>query len=147
MHMAIRGTPILAQSTSFLASSSGVQTDTKWGGAKSFFAGEGLFFLRISGQGDAWFSAYGAIHRRELAAGEQYVVDTGHIVAFEESTSYTVRRIGGIKTTLFGGEGLVAEFTGPGAIWMQSRSPGAFVDWLASHLPKPRGGGGSGSNE
>jgi uncharacterized protein (TIGR00266 family) len=136
------GQPVLAQSTAFLASATTVKVDTNWGGARSFFAGEGFFLLRLDGEGDAWLASYGAIHEKVLGAGERYVVDTGHIVAFDASVEYQVRRIGGLKTTFFGGEGLVAEFAGPGRVWLQSRSPGAFLDWLVPHLPKARGGGG-----
>lgn len=126
------------QSGSFLAGAPTVQIDTKWGGARSFFAGEGLFLLKASGTGDLIISSYGAIHQKDLAANEHYVVDTGHIVAFEESTRYQVKRVGGLKSTLFGGEGLVAEFTGPGRVYLQTRSPGAFLEWLIPQLPKPR---------
>jgi uncharacterized protein (TIGR00266 family) len=143
VHLRVGDQPVLAQSTAFLASAATVRVDSKWGGARSFFAGEGFFLLKLDGAGDAWLASYGAIHEKTLAAGERYVVDTGHIVAFEGSVEYQVRRIGGLKTTLFGGEGLVADFAGPGRIWMQSRSPGAFLDWLVPHLPKPSGGGGS----
>ena len=71
-------------------------------------------------------------------AGVQYVVDIGHIVAFNESIQYTARRAGGLKSTLFSGEGLVAEFTGPGHLWMQTRNPEAFVHWISSRLPSGR---------
>ena len=137
VHLRVEGRPVFAQSSAFLASEPSIQIDTKWGGARSFFGGEGLFLLRMTGAGDVWVSSYGAIHEKTLGPGERYVVDTGHIVAFEESAEYQVRRIGGLRTTIFGGEGLVAEFTGPGTIWLQSRSPGAFLDWLIPHLPKP----------
>lgn len=136
-HLRVDGGAVFAQSGGFLASASPVEVDTKWGGARSFFAGEGLFLLRMTGAGDVWLSSYGAIHEKVIGPGERYVVDTGHIVAFDGSTQYTVRRIGGIRTTLFGGEGLVAEFTGPGRVWLQTRSPGAFLDWLTPRLPKP----------
>ena len=126
---------MLVQSGSYLASAPEIGIDTKWGGARSFFAGEGLFLLKASGRGPLLISSYGAIHEKQLAAGERYVVDTGHIVAFEGTTSYQVRRVGGIKSTLFGGEGLVAEFAGPGRVLLQSRSPGAFLDWLIPRLP------------
>jgi uncharacterized protein (TIGR00266 family) len=143
VHLRVEGQPVLAQSTAFLASSASVTVDSKWGGARSFFAGEGFFLLKLEGGGDAFLASYGAIHEKVLAAGERYVVDTGHIVGFDASAQYQVRRIGGLKTTLFGGEGLVADFVGPGRVWMQSRSPGAFLDWLIPHLPKSGGGGGS----
>ena len=126
---------MLIQSGSYLASAPDIRIDTKWGGARSFFAGEGLFLLKASGQGPILISSYGAIHEKPLAAGERYVVDTGHIVAFDGTTSYQVRKVGGLKSTIFGGEGLVAEFAGPGRVFLQSRSPGAFLNWLIPQLP------------
>ncbi|HML40755.1 MAG TPA: TIGR00266 family protein [Bellilinea sp.] len=125
----------LVQSGSFLASGEGITTDTKWSGAKTFFGGEGLIMLRCSGSGGMLLSSYGAIHEMTLAAGETYTVDTGHLVAFEENIGFRVRTVGGIKSTVFGGEGLVVDLTGPGKILLQTRSEGAFLDWLKPKLP------------
>jgi uncharacterized protein (AIM24 family) len=77
----------------------------------------------------------------ELAAGQTYTVDTGHLVAFSDKLSFNVRRIGGLKSTLFSGEGLVVDLTGPGKFWMQTRSEDAFLTWLIPKLPKPSSGG------
>ena len=131
--------PLFVQSSSFLAGTTGIDIDTKFGGFKSFFAGEGLFLLRITGRGTAFLSSFGAIDERRLAPGERYVVDTGHVVAFEASLPYSVRRVGGLRSTVLSGEGLVVEFEGPGTIWTQSRSPDAFLSWIASNMPS-RGG-------
>jgi len=133
----LSGESYVVQSGSFLASSEGVATDTKWGGAKTFFGGEGLIMLRCSGVGTLVLSSYGAIHELEIAAGESFTVDTGHLVAFSEEIGFKVRAIGGIKSTIFGGEGLVTDLTGPGKVLMQTRSVGAFLDWLLPKLPKP----------
>lgn len=126
----------LVQSGSFLASSEGVVTDTKWSGARTFFGGEGLIMLRCSGVGTMILSSYGAIHELELAAGETYTVDTGHLVAFSEKMGFKVRAIGGLKTTVLGGEGLVVDLTGPGRVLLQTRSEGAFLNWLLPKIPK-----------
>lgn len=72
------------QSSSYLAGDASLTVDTKWGGAKSFFGGEGLFVLMVQGRGLLLVSSFGAIHRKVLRAGERYVVDTGHLVAWEE---------------------------------------------------------------
>jgi uncharacterized protein (TIGR00266 family) len=127
---------LMVQSGSWLASDPDVQVDTKWGGRKTFFSGEGLFLLRCTGAGDMIVSSYGAIERRSLAQGEVLKIDTGHIVAFEENISYQVNKVGGWKSTLLSGEGLVATFTGPGALWLQTRSPADFIGWLIPQLPK-----------
>jgi uncharacterized protein (TIGR00266 family) len=128
----------MVQSGSWIASDSGIEVDTKWGGAKTFFSGEGLFLLKCTGLGDLLMSSYGAILERTLAPGESYTLDTGHVVAFDESITYSVRKAGNWKTTLLGGEGLVTEFTGPGRLWMQTRSPADFLSWLVPQLPTQR---------
>ena len=68
--------------------------------------------------------------------GEKLVVDTGHIVAFSDTMQYKIKTFGGIKSTLFGGEGLICEFTGPGVVYIQTRNYPEFVEWIKSLLPK-----------
>jgi len=135
--MELQNETLLVQSGSYVASSEGIEVDTKWGGAKTFFGGEGLIMLRVSGSGTLIVSSYGAIHPIELAAGQKYVVDTGHLVTFDADIDFKVRKVAGWKSTLFSGEGLVAELTGPGRLTMQTRSEDAFLSWLKPHLPKP----------
>jgi uncharacterized protein (TIGR00266 family) len=131
------GEELLVQSGSYLAASTGVQVDTKWSGAKTFFGGEGLIMLRVTGRGTLIVSSYGAIHSLQLGAGQSYIIDTGHLVSFESRMKYQVKKVAGWKSTLFSGEGLVAELTGPGRLTMQSRSETAFLSWLIPKLPKP----------
>ena len=139
VHMPLDGSrALLVQSGSWLASDADVQVDTKWGGGRTFFSGEGLFLLRCTGAGDMIVSSFGAIERRNLGPGEVLRIDTGHIVAFEEGLGYQVNKVGGWKSTLLSGEGLVATFTGPGSLWMQTRSPADFVGWLIPQLPTQR---------
>jgi uncharacterized protein (TIGR00266 family) len=126
---------LYVQSGSFVACSSGIQVDTQWGGGKTFFSREGLFMLRIAGQGELVLSSYGAIHAIDLQAGQTYTVDTGHMVAWTEGVQYAVRKVGGWKSTLFSGEGLVCDLTGPGRIYLQTRSQDAFLSWLIPQLP------------
>ncbi len=132
----LNGNSMMVQSGSYVASEDGVDVDTKWGGAKTFFASEGLIMLRVFGQGKAILSSYGAIHELDLAAGERYTVDTGHLVAFTENMGFKVRSVGGLKSTLFSGEGLVVDLTGPGKVLLQTRSTDAFLSWLLPKLPK-----------
>lgn len=142
----LTGETLMVQSGSYLAADPGISVDTKFGGARSFFGGEGLFLLKLDGRGMTFLSSYGAVHPVDLGAGETYTVDTGHIVAFEGSMSFNVRRVGGLKSTLFSGEGLVCEFSGPGTLWLQSRSQDAFLSWLIPQLPGDSDSGGSGVN-
>jgi uncharacterized protein (TIGR00266 family) len=125
----------LVHSGGFVAASQGITIDTKWGGAKSFFAGQGLFMLKIFGTGSLILSSYGAIHDIDVPAGATYIVDTGHIVAFHEGMTYNIRKVGGLKSLMLSGEGLVVEFQGPGRVMMQTRSTEAFLAWLVPQLP------------
>ena len=129
---------LLVQSGSYVASETGISVDTKWGGAKTFFASEGLIMLRAQGRGKLVLSSFGAIHEINLGIGEKHTVDTGHLVAFTDGIGFQVRRIGGVKSTLFSGEGLVVDLTGPGRVLMQTRSSDAFLAWLIPKLPKER---------
>ena len=139
IHLPVDGTKaVMVQSGSWLAGEASVAVDTKWGGAKTFFSGEGLFLLRCSGAGDMLVASYGAVFEMDLAPGQSYKVDTGHIVAFDEGIGYEVNKVGGWKSTILSGEGLVATFTGPGKLWQQSRSPADLVGWLTAKLPFSR---------
>ncbi|MBZ5740711.1 TIGR00266 family protein [Nocardioides mangrovi] len=131
----INGT-LYVQSGSYLASSAGVEVDSSWGGAKTFFSREGLFILKVSGQGDVVLSSYGALHAIDLQPGQTYTVDTGHMVAWTEGVNYAVRKVGSWKSTFFSGEGLVCDLTGPGRIYIQTRSQDAFLGWLIPKLPQ-----------
>lgn len=127
---------LMVQSGSFVAAESGVNLDTKWGGAKTFFASEGLIMLNASGTGKLLLSSYGAIHEMNLQAGQGFTIDTGHLVAFTEGMGFKVRAIGGVKSTLFSGEGLVVDLTGPGRVLLQTRSSQAFLSWLIPKIPR-----------
>lgn len=133
--MELQDETLMVQSGSFVASAMGVETDTSWGGAKTFFASEGLILLRAVGTGQLILSSYGAIHDMSLQAGQQVTIDTGHLVAFSSGMGFNVRSVGGLRSTLFSGEGLVVDLTGPGRLLMQTRSQDAFLSWLIPRLP------------
>jgi len=118
---------IYLQSSAFVASGMGVEVDSKWQGFKGFFSGESLFLIRCAGQGDLWFNTYGAII--EIDVSGDYVVDTGHIVAFTSGLQYNVTSIGNMKSLFFSGEGLVCRFTGQGRLWVQTRQLPSLAWW------------------
>jgi uncharacterized protein (TIGR00266 family) len=123
----------------WLCSSPEIELDTKWGGFKNVGGGEGGFLVHASGHGKAVVSCYGAIEPIELASGEQIVLDSGHLVAFDPSIEYKTRKVTkGIAQTLKSGEGFVMEFTGPGRVLTQTRNPSALIDWLTTALPFSR---------
>jgi uncharacterized protein (TIGR00266 family) len=129
---------VLVQSGSWIASDPSIEVDAKWGGGRTFFSGEGLVLLRCSGHGDMLVSAYGAIRSATLGAGETMTLDTGHVVAFDDTVQYSVRKAGSWKSTILGGEGLVTDFTGPGRVWLQTRSSSDLIAWIQSKLPPQR---------
>ena len=133
VHELAQGTMFL-QSTSFVCSATTIELDTKWGGAKTFFGGEGLIMLKASGTGPIAFNSFGAI--KEIDVDGAFIVDTGHIVAFEDGLTFKVTKFGGgWKSFIFGGEGLVCSFSGKGRLWIQTRNASAFGALLGSKLP------------
>jgi len=133
VHFPLTGGSVIIQASSFLSGGPGVNVKLKMGGIKTLLGGEGLFLLEASGTGDLFINSYGAI--RELDLTGPFIVDTGHIVAFEPSLTFNVKKVGNWKSTLFSGEGLVCEFQGNGKLWLQTRSVGALVGWLRPLLP------------
>ena len=140
----MRNQHFFVQSSSYLAGDTSLQVDTRWGGAKSFFGGEGLFVLQVNGTGLLLVSSFGAIHRKSLAPGERYVVDTGHLVAWEGHMPYELRKASsaGWFRSLISGEGIVAEFSGPGEILIQTRNLAAFAGVLKPFFPTQGSSGG-----
>ncbi|KAH7136036.1 tryptophan RNA-binding attenuator protein-like domain-containing protein [Dendryphion nanum] len=118
----------------FLACTQGIVAEYKSQGlSKAIFSGEGLYVYKISGQGILWVTSFGAIIRKDLQENEKYIIDNGHLVAW--NCKYVLERVasGGIISNMSAGEGLVCKFTGPGTIFMQTRNPAAFGAWLAAN--------------
>lgn len=132
--VAVKG-ELLVQSGSFLAGEKSIDIDTKFGGATSFFSSEGLFLLHLKGSGQVLMSSFGAIHKMTLDGSSNVIIDTGHVVAFEPTVQWKVKKVSGLFTSLISGEGLVCEFAGRGDVWLQTRSNQAFLDWLIPRLP------------
>ena len=121
-HSLSEGGPIFLTGSSFVASTPEVEIDTKFQGlVKGFFSGESLFIMHCSGSGDLWFNTFGGIFTVDIE--DEYIVDTGHIVAFTEGLQYEVGRIGGYKSLFFSGEGFICRFKGKGKVWIQTRNP------------------------
>lgn len=126
---------IYAEGGAYLAGSPELEISTK-GSFKAMVAGEGLFLQKITGTGTLFLNSYGAIIEKSLNPGENYIVDTGHIVAFEKSLTYQIKKAAkGIFSTLASGEGFVCEFSGPGKIWMQTRNLTPFIQLMQKIMP------------
>ncbi|KAK5057681.1 hypothetical protein LTR84_011682 [Exophiala bonariae] len=121
----------------FLACTQGVIKDYKSQGiSKAMFSGEGMFVYRMSGKGLLWVSTFGAILKKDLIDGERYIIDNGHLVAW--NCKYVLERVasGGIISGVASGEGLVCKFTGPGTVYMQTRNPTAFQAFITGSAAK-----------
>ncbi len=128
LHREMTGDRFFLTAGSFLACTPGMNLEPRFGGLRAFFSGEGGFLIEVSGQGDLFYNAYGGVVEKEIKG--EFVVDTGHVVAWEPTLSYTIGGMGGIKQTLFSGEGLVMRFTGHGKIILQTRHLPALAGWL-----------------
>lgn len=127
VQLELRNETWFAQGGAYLAGDPSLTLGTQ-GSIKALISGEGLFLSKISGTGPLFLTSFGAIYSRDLAIGERYIVDTGHIVAFPSSVTYTVRKAArGLFSTLASGEGLVCEFMGPGRLYMQTRNVSALA--------------------
>ena len=133
-HVYLDGETIFLQSSAFVASTPGINVETKWQGmTKGFFSGESFFLIKCSGSGDLWFNTFGGI--LEIDVSDGYVVDTGYIVGFTGGLEYRIERVGGLKSFFLSGEGLVCRFAGTGKIWVQTRQPSPFVGWADFFRP------------
>ena len=127
---------LIVQGSSFLACEHGVDIDLGWQGFKSVFSGERVFWLNLKGSGKVVVSSFGAIYPVQVDG--DYIVDTGHIVAFNESLDFSITKAGSSWFHSFlGGEGLVCRFHGKGTVWCQSHNPISFGQAMSSGL-RPR---------
>jgi uncharacterized protein (TIGR00266 family) len=128
----LNGNSYCIQSGSYIASETGVKLGVKWAGFGSFIGGEGLFKLVVSGQGKVIFGAYGGIIEKEIHG--EYIVDSGHLVAYEPYMKLKPQLAGGIFGSLFGGEGFVTRVEGKGKIYLQTRNISGLASWVNRHL-------------
>lgn len=135
MLIELSGQRMLIQAGSYVASENGVELTAKVS-MKAFMSTEGISMLEVWGNGKLLVSSYGAIFERSIPTGEKYTVDTSHLVAFDATMNVVPKTVGGFKSTLFSGEGLVVELTGPGMVYMQTRSPRALINWIIPQIPK-----------
>jgi uncharacterized protein (TIGR00266 family) len=124
------GSGYVIQKAAFLASTNDLDLDVKWEGFSKGIFGQGLFMIKVSGDGDLFINTFGAIEKHELDHGEELVVDNFHLVAFTDSCDYEVRKIGSWRETILSGEGLVTYIRGPGEVYIQTKNLREFVNWL-----------------
>jgi uncharacterized protein (TIGR00266 family) len=149
VHLNQLGGELIAQKDSFLCAARGVSVGIAFQkrlGA-GLFGGEGFIMQRLTGDGWAFVHAGGTLYERDLGPGEMLRVDTGCIVAFQPSINYDIQMVGGVKSALFGGEGLFfATLRGPGKLWLQSLPFSRLAGRIVAAAPQTgRGGRGEGS--
>lgn len=137
MHHHLTGGTLIVQGSSWLASDTGVDVDASWQGfGKALFSGESMFWVKCSGSGHLFLSSFGAID--SVAVDGEYVVDTGHIVAFEETLDFKITKASkSLVGSFLGGEGFVCRFQGQGSLYCQSHNPPGFGKLLGPRL-RPR---------
>ena len=125
------------QKSAYIASTENVDLDVQWEGFTKGLFGQGLFMIKVRGDGTVFINTFGAIDKHTLKPGQTLIVDNFHLVAFSDTCNYKVTKFGGLKETLLGGEGLVTKITGPGDVYIQTKNLREFVEWLWT-LIEPR---------
>jgi uncharacterized protein (TIGR00266 family) len=129
------GQELVVQAASYLACATDVIIDLGFEGLKSFFSGESIFWLKISGFGPVILTSFGGIY--EIEVNGEYIVDTGHIVAFERSLNFEIGKANSSWLgAFFGGEGFICRFKGKGKVYCQTHNPGNFGFTVGSRLPE-----------
>ena len=125
---------MIIQKNGFLASTEGIEIDTKVQNlVQGIFSKEGFFILKARGKGILFLSSYGAIHPITLEVGEEIIIDNGHLVAWTEDMYYNIEKASnGWVNSIMSGECLVCRFKGPGTILIQTRNPNSFSGWISS---------------
>jgi uncharacterized protein (TIGR00266 family) len=129
----LNGEGIIVQGGSYVASSPDINIDMSFQGFKSLISREGLFWLAIKGKGTVVINSFGAIYPIQING--EYIIDTGHIVAFDENLNFSLTKAGkSWISSILGGEGLVCKFKGQGTVWVQSHNTSSFGAILGPKL-------------
>lgn len=148
MDLSELGGKIICQKDAFLAAAKGVSVGIEFQRkiGTGFFGGEGFIMQKLEGDGMTFVHAGGTIHKKELAAGEVLRVDTGCLVAMTSGVDYDIEFVKGVKTALFGGEGLFfATLKGPGTVWIQSLPFSRLASRVFAAMPQNGGSSDEGS--
>jgi uncharacterized protein (TIGR00266 family) len=127
---------LYVQKDGFLAGTNGIQVNTKMQNLmKGFLSGEGFFIVEISGSGTVFLSSYGAIHAINLEAGQEMIIDNGHLVAWPDYMNYTIEKAAkGWLSSVTSGEAAVCRFRGEGVVLIQTRNPAGFASWIKQFI-------------
>lgn len=134
------GRELTVQKNGFLAGTPGIDVSTKVQSlGKGIFSGEGLFVVRIRGEGTVFLSTYGSIHTVDIPAHETLLIDNGHLVAWDADMKYDITKgASSWVSSVTSGEGFACRFHGPGRVMIQTRNPQQLGGWLLPFLPIPK---------
>lgn len=135
-YIQLKGNGLLVQDTGYLAHHGAVDYELNWRGIRGLLAEGNIIWLRLYGDGGVWVNSYGGIICKELGVGETITVDNNHLVAFDDTVTLNIKKFGGWKSFLFGGEGIVVELKGPGKVYMQTRILPLLAEVINRFLPK-----------
>jgi uncharacterized protein (TIGR00266 family) len=124
----LRGKTLCFQPGAYICHTPGINLGVQWAGLKSWFSGEGLFKLKATGNGKVFFGAYGGLTKKRIQG--EFIVDTGHLVAYEPSIQMNIGLAGGLLGSMTSGEGFINRLSGTGEIYLQSRSLDGLVKYL-----------------
>lgn len=132
----LKGEKLVISGGSYIACEDDVHIDLEWQGFRSLFSGEGIFWVKAQGDGKVILGSFGFIY--PIQVDGEYIVDTGHIVAFEETLSFSISKVSKSWIGAFlSGEGFICRFKGRGTVWCQSHSPRVFGGEMKEYL-RPR---------
>jgi len=137
-YIELRENAVYVQDSSYLAHHGEVDLSIAWRGLKGLLAEGELIWLKLSGRGGVWVTSYGGIQEVWLKPAERVVVDNFHLVAIDEGVKWSIKKFGGIKSFLFGGEGLVVELYGPGRVLIQTRALPPFIELITKYIGRQR---------
>ena len=141
LHLA-QGEEWVLSRDAYICGTTSVSVTSKFGGFKGVLGGEGLMLTKIMAEadGDVWIGGYGYVERHELEPGQEFVVDNGVMMAYQAGIQHKVSKVGGRKSFMLGGEGIVIRYTGPGVVYTQNREIGLLASLILPYLPSARGG-------
>ena len=124
----------------YICGTPSIGVTSKMGGFKSLMGGEGLMLTKIiaEAEGDVWLGGYGYSERHELAPGQEFIIDSGVMLAYESHIQYKASKVGGKKSFFLGGEGIVMRFTGPGVVYTQNREMSILASLIKPFIPSGR---------
>ncbi|RLE99435.1 MAG: TIGR00266 family protein, partial [Thermoprotei archaeon] len=134
LYIPLNGDSWIVQDSSYLAHHGDIEVGIAWRGFRGLLAEGELFWLRLRGYGGVWVNAYGGLEKLEVPAGEKVTIDNFHFVAMSEDVDYSIRKFGGWKSFLLGGEGVVFDVRGPATIYLQTRIIPPFARLLRKFL-------------